>query len=139
MRPRLLRPTDTELSILSVLWEHGPGTVRQVHEVMAKDRTVGYTTTLKLLQIMTEKGLVTRQIPDSGASARPERSHVYEARLKQNDAQRLLVGDLLDRAFGGSAATLVMQALASRRASDEELEQIRRLLEQQQERTHGRD
>jgi predicted transcriptional regulator len=139
MRHRLPRPTDTELSILRVLWEHGPSTVRQVHEAMAKDRTVAYTTTLKLLQIMTEKGLVTREIPATAESARPERSHVYAARLLQDDAQRLLVGDLMDRAFGGSAATLLMQALATHRASDEELQEIRRLIEEHEEKTHGRD
>lgn len=139
MRPRPPRPTDTELSILRVLWEHGPSTVRQVHEAMARDRTVGYTTTLKLLQIMTEKGLVTRQIPAAAERSRPERSHVYEAQLRQDDAQRQLVGDLLDRAFGGSAATLLMQALATRRASDEELQEIRRLIQQHEEKRHERD
>ena len=130
-RTRLPRPTDAELAILRVLWERGPSTVRQVHEVVASGRSLAYTTTLKLLQIMTDKGLVTRQEHD--------RSHVYEARLLQADAQRLLVGDLLDRAFGGSAATLVMQALAAGRASDEELQQIRKLIEEHQEKTHGRD
>jgi predicted transcriptional regulator len=138
MRSRLPRPTDTELSILRVLWDQGPSTVRQVHEAMAKDRTVGYTTTLKLLQIMMEKGLVTRRGPAADA-VRHERSHVYEAKLQRDVTQRQLVGDLLDRAFGGSAATLVMQALATNRASDEELQEIRRLLEQQQEKKHGRD
>jgi predicted transcriptional regulator len=139
MKPRVPRPTDTELSILRVLWDQGPSTVRQVHEHMAKGRTVGYTTTLKLLQIMTEKGLVTRSLPAAAGGARHERSHVYEAKLPQDEAQRQLVGDLLDRAFGGSAATLVMQALASRRTSDEELEAIRRLIAKQQEKTHGPD
>jgi predicted transcriptional regulator len=106
---------------------------------MATDRTVAYTTTLKLLQIMTEKGLVTRRIPAAAVRSRPERSHVYEAQLRQDEAQRQLVGDLLDRAFGGSAATLLMQALATRRASDEELQEIRRLIQEHEEKTHGRD
>jgi predicted transcriptional regulator len=106
---------------------------------MAKDRTVGYTTTLKLLQIMTEKGLVARRLPGPSEPTRNERSHVYEAKLQQDTAQRQLAGDLLDRAFGGSAATLLMQALAARRASDEELDKIRQLLDKHEEKAHGRD
>jgi predicted transcriptional regulator len=125
-RSKLPRPTDGELAILRVLWDRGPSTVRQVHEVISNGRPLAYTTTLKLLQIMMEKELVTR--------AGHDRSHVYEARLRRDEAQRLLVGDLLDRAFGGSASTLVMQALAAHRASDEELKEIRRLLEQHEAR-----
>jgi BlaI family transcriptional regulator, penicillinase repressor len=120
--PRSLpRPTDTELAILRVLWERGPSTVRQVHEALASARETGYTTTLKLMQIMAEKGLVTRD-----ASAR---THVYAARLTQDETQRQLVSDLMDRAFGGSAAALVMQALSAHPASAEELAEIRRLIE----------
>jgi predicted transcriptional regulator len=115
------RPTDAELTILRVLWERGPSTVRQVHEVMARERPTAYTTALKLLQIMTDKGLVRRDETD--------RSHVYEARLTEAQTQRQLVRDLLDRAFGGSSSKLVMQALAARRASAEELLEIRRLLD----------
>ena len=114
------RPTDAELGILRVLWERGACTVRQVHESLTADRQTGYTTTLKLLQIMTEKGLVTRDATD--------RSHVYVAARTEEHTQRQLVTDLLDRAFGGSAAKLVLQALASKRASAEELAQIRQLL-----------
>lgn len=126
-RQKLPRPTDAELGILRVLWDQGPSTVRQVHDMLTADRSLAYTTTLKLLQIMTEKGLVDRSFRSGD-----DRTHVYEARLRQDDAQRLLVGDLLDRAFGGSAARLVMQALATRRASDEDLAAIRRLLDTQQ-------
>jgi predicted transcriptional regulator len=116
------RPTDAELAILCVLWERGPSTVRQVHEVLSHRRAVAYTTTLKLLQIMTEKGLVRRQ--EQG------RGHVYEAREEKEETQRRLVGDLLERAFGGSAAKLVLQALAAKRASPEERREIRELLKE---------
>ena len=88
------KPTDAELAILRVLWERGPSTVRQVHELVARDRPAAYTTALKLLQIMTEKGLVDRD--------ERERTHVYRARLSEEQTQRQLVRDLLDRAFGGS-------------------------------------
>jgi len=117
----LPRPTDAELAILRVLWEQGPATVRRVHEALAGTRETGYTTTLKLMQIMAEKGLVTR---DESA-----RTHVYAARLSQHQTQRQLVSDLLDRAFGGSAAALVMQALSAGQTSPEELRQIRQLID----------
>ena len=120
-KPSVPRPTDAELAILRVLWERGPSTVRQVHEVLSRERPTAYTTALKLLQIMTDKGLVRRDETD--------RSHVYHARLSQDQTQRQLVRDLLDRAFGGSSSKLVMQALATKRASAEELGEIRRLLD----------
>jgi BlaI family penicillinase repressor len=119
---KLRRPTDGELSILRVLWERGPSTVREVHEVLSGDRSTGYTTTLKLLQIMTEKGLVRRD--------ESQRTHIYQARLTEEQTQRQLVRDLLERAFGGSARKLVMQALAARKASPEELVEIRQLLDE---------
>jgi predicted transcriptional regulator len=115
------RPTDAELAILRVLWERGPSTVRQVHDVLARERSAAYTTSLKLLQIMTDKGLVRRDDAD--------RTHIYHPRLTQEQTQRQLIRDLVDRAFGGSASKLVMQALATKRASDEELGEIRRLLD----------
>lgn len=115
------RPTDAELAILRVLWAHGPATVRQIHDVLLRDRPTAYTTALKMLQIMTEKGLVRRDESD--------RTHIYQARLSQEQTQRQLLRDLLDRAFGGSSSQLVMQALATRRASAEELTEIRKLLE----------
>lgn len=114
------RPTNGELAILSVLWEAGPSTVREVLDRMA-DKATGYTTVLKLLQIMTEKGLVQR---DETA-----RSHVYTAVGPERDVKRRLVTDLLDRAFSGSAAKLVMHALESGKASAGELKQIRSLLD----------
>jgi predicted transcriptional regulator len=115
------RPTDAELTILRILWARGPSTVRQVHEVLTRERPTAYTTALKLLQIMTDKGLVVRDESD--------RTHVYHARTSEDQTQRQLVRDLLDRAFGGSASKLVMQALAARRATAEELGEIRRLLD----------
>ena len=121
MKRPLKKPTDAELGILSVLWERGPSTVRQVAEVLGRE--AGYTTVLKLLQIMTEKGLVIR---DEAA-----RTHVYAAAYSEDQTQRQLVSDLLDRAFGGSAAKLVLQALASSKATPEELAEIRKLLDKQ--------
>ena len=116
------KPTDAELAILRILWERGPSTVRHVHELLARDRQAAYTTALKLLQIMTEKGLVERD--------ERERTHVYRARLSEDQTQRQLVRDLLDRAFGGSAGKLVMQALATRRASADELREIRKIVDE---------
>jgi predicted transcriptional regulator len=115
------RPTDTELAILRVLWERGASTVRQVYDVLNRERPTAYTTALKMLQIMTEKGLVRRDETD--------RTHVYEAKLSQEQTQRQLVRDLLDRAFGGSSSKLVLQALAAKRATAEELHEIRKLLD----------
>ena len=115
------KPTDAELAILRVLWERGPSTVRQVHDVLGRERSAGYTTSLKLLQIMTEKGLVDRDERD--------RTHVYRARSSEEQTQRQLIRDLVDRAFGGSSSKLVMQALAARRASADELRDIRRVID----------
>jgi BlaI family penicillinase repressor len=116
----LPRPTDAELAILRVLWSRGPSTVRQVYEVLADGRSLAYTTALKLLQIMTDKGLTTRT--SLGLQ------HVYTARRSEQDTQQQLVKDLLDRAFAGSTSQLVMQALATTSASPAELREIRRLL-----------
>ena len=122
MAHELPRPTDAELAILRVLWQRGPCTVRQVHDALADARATGYTTALKLMQIMTEKGLVRR---DESA-----RTHVYTAVATQHETQRQLVSDLMDRAFGGSAAELVQQALSAQPASAEELREIRRLIQE---------
>lgn len=122
MAVRPPKPTDAELGILRVLWEQGPSTVRQILQVLERARPTGYTTVLKLLQIMTEKGLVRRD--------ERERSHVYRARFSEGRTQRQLLGDLLDRAFAGSTSRLVMQALSSRKASPEELAAIRKLLDE---------
>ena len=121
----LPRPTDSELEILTVLWSRGPSTVRDVVEVIAKRRPVQYTTTLKLLQIMAEKRLVRRD--------EKERAHVYEASRPREWTQRQLAGDLLERAFGGSAAEMMVGALAARKASKKELADIHRLLDQMEE------
>jgi BlaI family transcriptional regulator, penicillinase repressor len=115
------RPTDAELAILSVLWERGPSTVRDVHDELNVHTVTGYTTVLKLLQIMTEKGLVVRD--------ETQRAHIYEARYSEQKTQRQLLSDLVDRAFGGSSAKLVMQALSGRKANSDELNAIRNLLD----------
>ena len=118
MSGRGKKPTDAELAILSVLWARGPSTVREVAQAMGREGA--YTTVLKLLQIMTEKRLVRRD-----ASSR---THIYNAAHSRDETQRQLVGDLVDRAFDGSAAKLVVQALAATTASPEELAEIRKLL-----------
>jgi predicted transcriptional regulator len=118
----LPKPTDSELAILAVLWRLGPSTVREVHTELCLQQESGYTTVLKMLQIMTEKGLVKRNEDD--------RSHVYRPACSQNEVQKQLVGHLLDRAFDGSAQKLVMQALASKKSSPDELAEIRRLLDE---------
>jgi predicted transcriptional regulator len=120
-RTPLSRPTDGELAILRILWGRGPSTVREIHEVLSQGRPSRYTTTLKLLQIMTEKGLTTRE--EWG------RLHRYSAAAAEEETQRQLVQDLVERAFGGSAVKLMVQALATKRASPEELAEIRKLLD----------
>jgi predicted transcriptional regulator len=115
------RPTDAELAILSVMWRLGPSTVRTIHAEIDRRVPTGYTTVLKLLQIMTEKGIVHRN--------ETERAHVYRAAHAEEEAQRSLLDDLLRRAFGGSAQKLVMQALSSGTATPEELAEIRALLD----------
>ena len=118
----LPRPTDAELEILKVLWRRGPSTVREVFETLGETKGTGYTTVLKLMQIMAAKGLVRR---DEG-----ERAHRYEAALAEEETQRRLVGELLQKAFDGSAKKLVLQALSSRRATADELAEIRRMLDE---------
>ena len=124
-RPALPRPTDAELAVLSVLWERGPSTVREVHEELGALRPVGYTTTLKMMQIMSDKGLVERD--------ETSRSHVYRARKSEQKTQRQLIRDLLTRAFGGSAQKLFVEALAETKASPKDMAEIRKLLETRQE------
>jgi BlaI family transcriptional regulator, penicillinase repressor len=113
------KPTDAELGILRVLWARGPSTVRQIGEVLGRE--IGYTTVLKLLQIMTGKRLVVRD--------ESERTHIYRPAYTEDQTQRQLVADLLDRAFDGSAAKLVLQALSAKKASPADLSAIRKLLE----------
>ena len=121
-RARLPRPTDAELDILRVLWERGTCTVREVQEALNETKPTGYTTVLKLMQIMTDKGLVRRD--------EQQRAHVYEAQLPQEQTQRQLDSDLVERVFNGSASGLVMQALAGKKTSASELSEIRRILDE---------
>ncbi len=116
------RPTDAELAILRVLWERGPSTVRQVHNILNEIRPTVYTTILKLMQIMDNKGLVRRD--------KSQRAHVYQPAFTEAETQKRLVGDLLERAFSGSTASLLMQALSAKEASAEELAQIRQILDE---------
>jgi BlaI family transcriptional regulator, penicillinase repressor len=123
------RPTEAELAILRVLWSEGPCTVRTIQQVLGGQQPTGYTTVLKLLQIMTVKGLVVRD--------ESQRSHVYRASRPEDRTQRQLVGDLLERAFGGSAFKLVMQALSAKKPSAQELAEIRTLIDQLDQRRGG--
>ena len=116
----LPKPTDAELEILQVLWENGPSSVRFVNDELAVRREIGYTTTLKLMQIMNEKGLVARNTD--------ARSHVYEAAIERDATQRNLLGTFVNNVFSGSAMELVMQALGNHKASKKELEQIKALI-----------
>jgi len=116
------RPTAGELAILSILWERGPSTVRQVHEELARTKDTGYTTTLKLLQIMTDKGLVRRR--QAGAA------HVYSPAARAQTTQRKLAGELMDKVFGGSAHKLILQVLSAGRVSPQEIKDIQELLKQ---------
>ena len=115
-------PTNAELEILQVLWERGPSTVRQIHDVLSQRRATGYTTTLKLMQIMVQKGILDRD--------ESNRTHLYRDAHTREKTQRQLVGNLMQRAFHGSAAGLVMQALSTRRASAADLAEIRQLLDE---------
>lgn len=119
-KKNLPKPTESELEILQILWSEGGSTVKAVNEILNLKRDTGYTTTLKILQIMNEKGLVFRN--------EDERSHVYSAAINENDVQKVLVDKLLDSAFSGSAAKLVLQALGNSKPSKEELKKIRELL-----------
>jgi BlaI family penicillinase repressor len=121
------RPTQAELEILCVLWQRGPSSVREVQDTLSETRTIGYTTALKLLQIMARKGLVARD--------ERERTHVYRAALAQEQTQRQLLTDLLERAFDGSAGQMILQALAARPASRDEMDEIRKVLDKAQRRS----
>ncbi len=114
------KPTDSELEILQILWRNGPSTVKMVNENLSQKKDVGYTTTLKLMQIMFDKGLVRRN--------EEERSHIYSAALEENQIQTALIEKLLETAFSGSAAKLVMQALGNSKPSKDELDKIRELI-----------
>ncbi len=118
----LPKPTEAELAILRVLWDRGPSTVRHVWEELSPSQRTGYTTVLKLMQIMSSKGLVRRD--------ERMRSHVYEATVSEEGTQKQVVRHLIERVFAGSAPKLVMQALATRKATPEELAEIRKLLDE---------
>jgi BlaI family transcriptional regulator, penicillinase repressor len=122
MSPQPPRPTDAELEILTVLWSRGPSTVRDVHETISRRKPVQYSTVLKFMQIMAEKGLVRRN--------EKQRAHIYEAAQPREWTQQRLAGDLLQRAFGGSATSLLMGALSTRKASKQELAELRRILDE---------
>ena len=121
------KPTASELEILRVLWSRGPSTVREVHDALSEKKELGYTTVLKLLQIMTTKGTVRRN--------ETQRAHVYEACQPATETKRQLVGDVLQRVFEGSASDLMIHALEGRRTSRKELEELRRLLDEYERRT----
>jgi BlaI family penicillinase repressor len=115
------RPTASELEILHVLWERGPSTVREIHEILSEKKPVGYTTVLKLLQIMAGKGSVRRN--------EEQRAHVYEAVQAPGKTKRQFAGDILQRVFGGSASDLMLHALAGQRTSKKDLDELRRVLD----------
>ena len=124
MAAKTPRPTEAELNILQVLWQAGPNSVRAIQRILNESKPTGYTTVLKMLQIMTDKGLVDRD-----ECVRPQ---IYRARYSQEHTQRSLVKDLVRRAFGGSVKELVLQALATRKSTPEELAAIEKLLDQHQ-------
>ena len=116
------KPTESELEILQILWEKGDCTVREVHEILEKNKEAGYTTTLKLMQIMHEKGLVTRDTSS--------KTHIYRALVNQQKTQQQLVNKMIDNVFNGSAARLVMQALGNHTASEDEINSIKKYLDE---------
>jgi BlaI family penicillinase repressor len=116
------KPTTSELQILQVLWERGPSTVREVHEALQEERALGYTTVLKLMQIMTVKGLVRRN--------EEQRAHVYEAEQPAEKTKRQIAADMLQRVFDGSARELMLHALAGQRSSKSEIEELRQILDE---------
>lgn len=125
-KKNLPKPSDRELEILRVLWDRGASTVREVHEILNKVQERGYTTTLKFMQIMTEKGLVIRD-------AR-RLQHIYEAGISERAAQKQIVADLLGSAFGGSPQKLILHALSTKKASPKEIDEIRRVLNAMEDR-----
>ena len=116
------KPTASELEILRVLWSRGPSTVREVHDALSEKKAMGYTSVLKFLQIMTAKGTVRRN--------ESQRAHVYESCLPAEQTKRQIAGDMLQRVFEGSASQLMLHALAGRKASLEEIEELRRMLDE---------
>ncbi len=129
--PSNQRPTESELTILQILWEKGPSSVREVHDLLSRKRDTGYTTTLKLMQIMAEKGLVRRDTS--------QRTHIYESAVREKEVQDQLLQRFVSTTFKGSAMKLVMQALGNSRASKKELEDIRALLDEMESRSKPED
>src|SRR6202451_4454269 len=125
------KPTASELEMLRVLWNRGPSTVREVHESLSEKKDLGYTTVLKLLQIMTTKGTVRRN--------ETQRAHVYEACLPAEQTKRQIAGDMLQRVFEGSASQLMMHALAGRKSSPQEIEELRHMLNQHEKGQHEKE
>lgn len=121
MKKKSFKPTEAELEILQILWENGPSSVKYINQLLNKKRVVGYTTTLKTMQIMYEKKLLGRE--------RSGRSHIYAALKKETEAQDMLLDKVLDTVFGGSASKLVMQALANKKTSKSEIEEIKKFIE----------
>ena len=129
MTEQALKPTDSELEILNILWEKGPSTVRDVHDVLTQSKEAGYTTTLKLMQIMHDKGLLKRDVTN--------KSHVYTANISQEKTQGQLVKRMIDNVFNGSASQLVMQALGHHRTDSKELQEIKKYLEEMEKKNKG--
>jgi len=117
-----IKPTDSEIEILNILWEKGPSTVREVHEVLEKNKDAGYTTTLKLMQIMHEKDILKRDVSN--------KSHVYTANISREKTQGQIVKRMIDNVFNGSASSLVMQALGNHKPNKEELDEIKKYLDE---------
>lgn len=122
MSAKQIKPTDSELEILGILWEKGASTVREVHEILEKTKEAGYTTTLKLMQIMHDKGLLDRDTSS--------KTHVYTAAISQESTQQQLLNKMIDTVFNGSASQLVMQALGNHQSSKEELDRIKQYLDE---------
>ena len=124
-RPKVSGPTEKELDILAILWQQGPSTVRQINEEMNKQQRTGYTTTLKLMQIMTDKGLLIRD--DS------KFQHIFTPAVTEEKTQNQVVGDLLEKVFAGSAEKLVMRALSAKKVSPDELARIKKMLDEMED------
>ena len=121
----IIRPTEAELKILQILWISGPSTVRYVNDILNEKKDVGYTTTLKIMQIMTKKGFVERN--------KEKRTHIYKAVISEKETKNLLLNKFLDTTFGGSAANIVMQALGNHKTHKEELKKIKDLIKKIEE------
>jgi predicted transcriptional regulator len=126
MKTNHIKPTESELEILQIIWQHGPSTVRQINDILSVKRDVGYTTTLKLLQIMVQKGIVSAD--------KSLRTHCYTAILKEEETQKKLIDQLLSMAFGGSASKLVMSALGNSKPLPEEIEELRNFIKNWEDR-----